>query len=353
MSDVALLLISNGHGEDAVAARIARELPAAASAGLPLVGAGHAYREAGIPVLGPARDLPGGGWSQRSLRAFLRDWRHGWAADLGSALAAARGLAPRLVVGVGDVLPAAFAAVAGLPPIVLVGCNKTDYYADWGESYIAAEVAALRCWDTHVLPRDAPTAERLRRLGLRVEFPGNAIPDLVEPLPPPGDGLAILPGSREDAVANLPLMLAAARQAGVAPERTRVALAPGRADLRALAETNGAAVASLHQALAPAGLVLATAGTASEVAAAHGRPIVAFAGPGPQYTPYFAARQQQLLGEALHLVARDAGAIGETVHRLLSDDAARARAAEAGRSRVGEPGAARRIASLLERRLGI
>ncbi len=351
MSDLDILFISNGHGEDAIAARIARDLAGLALAGIPLVGSGRAYREADIPVLGPARDLPSGGWALRAPGHFLADWRHGWLEGLHGALRAARVVRPRLVVGVGDLLPAGFAAVAGLPPIVLVACNKTDYYAAWGESYVAIEVAALRCWDTDVLPRDEPTAARLARLGLRVSFQGNVMPDLVGPLPPAGPGIALVPGSRADARSNLPIMLAAVRLLGQEAGPVKVALAPGFEDLAGNALTAGVMPTDLAAALAPAGVAIATAGTAAEVAAAHGRPIVAFAGPGPQYTPSFAARQQQLLGDALLLCDRAPEAVAAAIRRVRGDAGLRAKAVSAGRDRIGAPGAAARMAGFLADRL--
>jgi hypothetical protein len=280
----------------------------------------------------------------------MRDWNHGGPAHFRDALDTARSLTPRLVVGVGDLLPAAFAAIAGFPPVVLVGCNKTDYYSAWGESYIAAEIAALRCWNAEVLPRDGLTTGRLARLGLRVRFLGNVIPDLVGPLPPPGHGIALLPGSRGDARVNLPVMVEAIRLAGIVPRQATIALAPGLDDLREIAEAAGINVSTLEGALGSAGVAIATAGTAAEVAAAHGRPVIAFAGPGPQYTPYFAERQRELLGEAIHLLARDATGIGEATQRLRDDRLSKAKAAEAGRQRIGEPGAAARIGEYLARR---
>lgn len=354
LSDPDLLFITNGHGEDAIACRLARELRGQRVAALPLVGEGHAFREAGIEVLGPACGLPSGGWGLRSPRLLVADVGKGWLRTMRESLAAARAVRPRLAVAVGDLLPAAVAALAGLPA-VLVGCNKTDWYGGFGESYLAIEIAALRVWGTEVIPRDRRTHERLCCLGLRSTWAGNVMPDLVEPLPPPGGDVAVLPGSRADARANLPLMLQALRSAGLLKQAgapaVRVTLAPGLEDLAAEAAAAGAEIAGLAEALAPAAVVLGTAGTASEVAAAHGRPIVAFSGPGPQYTPYFAARQKDLLGDALFLCARDAGAIGQAVRAALADPGLRDRAAAAGRERVGEPGGARAIAGVLLDRL--
>jgi uncharacterized protein (TIGR03492 family) len=285
------------------------------------------------------------------------DLHRGWLGDLLARLRALRALRPRRVVGVGDLLPAAAAAIAGLP-CVLVGCNKTDYYSGWGESYLAIEIAALRCWGTEVLPRDLPTCGRLERLGLQTRFLGNVMPDLVGTMPPPGDAVALLPGSRLDARVNLPIMLEAvarwdASESSVRVRRSvHVVLAAGFEDLASTVTRSGAEVCDLARALAPAGVVIATAGTASEVAAAHGRPVVAFPGPGPQYTRSFARRQRDLLGPALLLCDRDPAAIARIAAAAIADPELRAAAAAAGRERVGGVGAARAIASHLSERLG-
>ena len=371
MSDTDLLFVSNGHGEDAIGARIAREIQGFRSAALPLVGGGAPYRNAGITVLGPALALPSGGWGLQRLPFLLADLRRGLIRGWQDALAAARLARPRLVVGIGDVVPAVFAAIAGLPPIVLVGCNKTDYYRTWGESYLAAEIAALRAWDAEVLPRDERTHERLSRLGLRSRFLGNVMPDLVGELPPPGRGIALLPGSREDARINLPVMLEAIKTLhligppasrrlqgtggtpalpGAREVEAKVALAPGLEDLETLARGEGVALADLDGALASAGVAIATAGTAAEVAAAHGRHVVAFPGPGPQYTASFARRQQELLGDAMTLCTRESPAIAAAAARALFDETLMTTTAEIGRERVGRSGAAQRISEYLQSR---
>ncbi|MBU6427562.1 MAG: lipid-A-disaccharide synthase [Cyanobacteria bacterium REEB65] len=343
MPDIDLLFISNGHGEDAIAALLADRLPGHRIAALPLVGEGRPYRASGVPVMGPATALPSGGWGLRDPRRWAKDLAAGAVGQFLGMLAAARTSGAALAVAVGDLLPVLVAAQAGLP-CVLVGCNKTDWYSSWGESYLAIEVAALKAWQVPVFARDGLTQGRLAMLGVAGQFVGNALVDLAGPLPPPADALALLPGSRADAALHLPLMLEAAALTG---RPAHVAIAPGREDLRALAIAAGASVGDLQAALAPAGIALATAGTASEVAAAHGRPIVAFAGPGPQYTKAFALRQKELLGPALTLVDRDPAAIARAAESLLSDRARREIAQGAARERIGIPGQADRVAAAI------
>lgn len=348
MSDIDLLFLANGHGEDAIGARIAAEFRGVRMAAIPLVGTGRAFRAAGVPVLGEGVDAPSGGWGLRQPGFLTKDlvsWT--WLPSLLKAVAVAETSNARLAVAVGDLLPAAFAVQAGLPTI-LVGCNKTDHYTGWGESYLSIDVAALRAWGIAVLPRDEATHRRLATLGLASFWLGNPMVDLVENLPPPGRAVALLPGSRADARANLPLMLEAARLLGLP---AHVALAPGLEDLEATAREAGASTGELAAALAPAGIVLGTSGTASEVAAAHGRPVVAFAGPGPQFTAAFAFRQKDLLGAALILAERTPAAIAGAARDLLDDAVALAAARRTGLERIGSPGGARAVAAFIRSRL--
>ncbi len=107
-----LLCLSNGHGEDAIAVRILRQLQANPQspelAALPLVGEGQAYSQLpNIPIIGPVKQMPSGGFIYMDGREFLRDVNSGllqlvqeqfkivraWAKDGGAILA------------VGDIVP--------------------------------------------------------------------------------------------------------------------------------------------------------------------------------------------------------------------------------------------------------
>ncbi|NLG69538.1 MAG: hypothetical protein GX496_08280, partial [Firmicutes bacterium] len=72
-----LLIVSNGHGEDAIASRLATALaarrPSARMAAFPLVGPGEAYDRAGIPTVFRSRPMPSGGFGGQDPRAFARD----------------------------------------------------------------------------------------------------------------------------------------------------------------------------------------------------------------------------------------------------------------------------------------
>ncbi|MDR7511334.1 MAG: hypothetical protein QN147_04835, partial [Armatimonadota bacterium] len=345
-----ILFVSNGVGEDLIAARIAAELPpGTAVAAYPLVGQG-AY-PAGVPLLNPRRALPGGGFSLRSglrgLRADLRDGLVGlWIAQR-RTLAAQRGRFD-VAVAVGDAYCLWMAARAGAPT-ALVATADSVHIAPTGALPRRVMRRAAR-----VFARDPETAAHLTAHGLPAAAPGNVMMDLVTMhgasfgLDPDTPVVTLLPGSRREAPANAAsLAAAAALVAGTVPEvRFLLAVAPTIRPEAIAARLDGrppiALTTAFWDAVARAAVVMGMAGTANEQAAGLGRPVVAFPGRGPQFGPQFLAMQARLLGEAL-VPCRDATEAASAVVRLLRDPQDRARRGAAGRARMGPPGAAARI----------
>ncbi|MBW4574458.1 MAG: lipid-A-disaccharide synthase-related protein [Aphanothece sp. CMT-3BRIN-NPC111] len=100
-----------------------------------------------------------------------------------------------------------------------------------------------------------------------------------------------------------------------------------------------------------ADLAIAMAGTATEQFVGLGKPAIAIPGKGPQFTPAFAEAQSRLLGPSLIIVEQPTEVAG-VVQQLLRDPDRLQLIAKNGPRRMGEPGAARRIASCLMERLG-
>jgi uncharacterized protein (TIGR03492 family) len=86
------------------------------------------------------------------------------------------------------------------------------------------------------------------------------------------------------------------------------------------------------------------AGTANEQAVGLGKPVVAFPGPGSQFTKKFLAAQKRLLGDSLAAVEGPLEA-GRAVLEILADGDRYRRMAACGRERMGEPGGADRMAA--------
>ena len=366
-----VLFVSNGVGEDLIAAGIAgivQDAGAEATA-YPLVGLG-AY-PTHTSLLDPRRELPSGGFS---FRAGSR----GLGADLAAGIAglwfAQRRTLTRqrdrfdLVVAVGDVYCLWMAAIASPRPVMVataesVRSSRFGLSARW----------VLRRHARHIFARDPDTAEALTAMGLPAEAPGNVMMDLLKRtgetfgLPQETPVVTLLPGSRRDAEENASLMARAADVIAreTADVRFLLAVAPtvsaasimercGTLDAAATASDGGLQIGrarvqlttAFADAVARAWVVLGMAGTANEQAAGLGRPVVAFPGHGAQFGPQFLRTQHQLLGDAL-VPARDWREAAGVVVRLLRDSGERERRGAAGRERMGPPGGTRRIADAL------
>jgi uncharacterized protein (TIGR03492 family) len=374
---VRLVLVSNGHGEDVIAATVARHLRAAGVLleAVPLVGRGTAYAAADIAVGGPADEHPSGGY-------LLTGWRHAWA-DLragwiGSTLRRWRALrrAAATAAGcvvVGDWYALAAAAACSRRPLLYVPSAVSvvawpPEAPAWKAPFGPLELRLMRRAHA-VYPRDAATADWLSGRGVRhVRYLGNPMLDAIDgdaDVGHPAPFLLLLPGTRGDAAFSLPIMLEASRRLRDGPPpivawagggdlplpsgwtATRTGAARGvtdryRHDDGTEVEVARGAFATLVRG---ARVALSTSGTAAEQCAGLGVPLVAFATPGPQYGPTFAAAQRRALGDALTLTAADASAVAEAARGALHDPELRERARRAGERAMGRPGAAAAVAA--------
>jgi uncharacterized protein (TIGR03492 family) len=374
-----VLFVSNGHGEAAIADRIASELRLMMTGAeldhLALVGD---IRSEYLTDVGPRRALPSGGLiAMGNVPNIARDVAAGL---LGLTYAQYRFLrASRrwyaVAVAIGDAYALLMASIARLPTI-FVGTAKSVNVAPYGP----LEERLLRFARARFV-RDEPTAQRLRERGLDVDPAANVIVDLFA-----GDAddaraqraagdfspvLALFPGSRESAYEDAAFLTSVVR--GLAAQRTSAgallsiassldvqrfaAIAqrdgwtvdPGSDDVTPFALRDGdrtvvrAWRGSLAPLLARADLVLGQAGTANEAAAAAGIPVVAFEHANDRGT-WYRKRQRGLLGEALAIFPADLESAVADTGALLDDPLRRARMGEEGRARMGPPGGARRIA---------
>jgi uncharacterized protein (TIGR03492 family) len=379
MAGRSVLLLSNGHGEDAVAARLARALaearPDLELLAFPTVGVGRAFASAPVRRVGPLRALPSAGMTFRSVAKFADDLRAGLLSTTVAQIRALRAAAPSIVVSVGDVWAETLALLprsrARYAVQTLVSVRMDDGRPILGprvlrERITPVERVLLRRAFRRVYARDEETAEALRRQALTgATWLGNPMVDELSVGVARDEGgarrppvVVLLPGSRDHADASLERMLAALASLGdlvalvpwardeaprlseawtaVASDGDEQVVRAGSAEVRIL--RNGFA-----EALARADLAIGTAGTAHEQAAGVGVPVIAFAW-GTGYTDTFLAAQRRLLGDAVEVVAPATGAIASAVRRLLDDPAERRRRGEVGRARMGPPGASRAIA---------
>jgi uncharacterized protein (TIGR03492 family) len=343
-----LLLISNGHGEDLSGARLGQGLlkRGLIVEAMPLVGHGSAYRQVGIPVLGPTRDFSTGGLGYTSLRGRLTELRQGQLPYLLGRLLAVwrrRQLCDWVVV-VGDVLPVLAAWLTARPMAVYLVAYSSHYEGrlrlPWPCGWLLRGSRVALLWS-----RDALTARDLaRQLRRPAAFVGNPFQDaesVIAAIPPVRTGepvLGLLPGSRlPEALANVLLMLdVLTRLPTPWPSRLRILVAlvsslppeaiataarprgwrlerpaPRTADPCHLCRGNLRLELITDQfwwVLHSSDLLLAMAGTASEQAVGLGKPVLQLAGPGPQFTAGFAEAQRRLLGPAVSCAAGPMGA---------------------------------------------
>ena len=387
-----LTLLSNGHGEDVVAVELVRALrqrrPDLRLQAFPIVDTGSAYQAADVPLLGPRRALPSGGFAFHSLEYLWRDLRAGLLPLTLAQLRALRRLDTDVLLVVGDIYAQALSAFVRtrarfvVQPLVSAwlsrGFDPRRPNRLLMENITYLERALMRHLATQVYLRDAPTAAMLCRHGLsHVQALGNPMLDALKgtPIAALADEpfvVALLPGTRLHTPKALSLMLDALGRL----ERVTAVVAWAGAALPPLPgwerrdggdETGllvsllrGGAAVHLYEGrfadvLASADLVIGTAGTANEQAASLGLPLLSFALP-PHYTEAYTRNQKRLLGAALTLVEADPRRIAEQVEQLRGDPGRRAAALRSGRQRMGQPGGARAIVDdLLQRavRLGV
>ena len=337
-----LLLVSNGHGEDLSGAHLGRALVRLGGhpVAFPLVGHGEAYQQLGIPKQPVAtRSFPTHGMGYQSLGGVLQELRNGQTIDgLRRSITAAR-LARHhdAVVAVGDVVPVVVAHLSRRPAFCYLVAYSSHYEGRLRLPWSCGPSLRSKRF-LGVFSRDRFTAADLStQLGRRVEFLGNPFLDAVAvgtiPLPSlPHPRVGLLPGSRlPEALNNLALMLAMLLQLPQHPGRGPLGLAAALVKditvdhLAAVAAQQGwrlqrhrprcpgaAALELVHgdlgvelywgrfaDVLHGSQLLVAMAGTATELAVGLEKPILQIPGAGPQFTPRFAEAQRRLLGPAV------------------------------------------------------
>lgn len=376
-----ILFVSNGHGEAAIADRIAQDVhqldPAIEIDHFPLVGESRATY---MREVGPRELMPSGGLiAMGNLRNIARDVGSGL---IGLTLRQrrflrrSRGTYDR-VVAIGDVFALLMALAAGAP-VTYVGTAKSVRVAPYGRGERIVLRRARR-----IFVRDEPTAERLRAQRVAAEAPGNVIVDLFGDEDVRADeaargfdpAIAVFPGSRASAYADAGFLMQVLR--AVAQSRPALggvlSIAP-LLDIDAFAATLRAAGMSVERRederipfvvrdgervlarawrgtigplLSRVQMVIGQAGTANEAAAAAGVPVVAFERERDRKGAWYRMRQHGLLGEALAVLPGDLPSAAQGLAALLDDPQRRTAMGAHGRERMGAPGGARAIAQTL------
>ncbi|PZU98056.1 MAG: hypothetical protein DCE90_05975 [Pseudanabaena sp.] len=385
--------MSNGNGEDLNACEVLKALCAnyadVETVALPLVGDGNAYRRAGVEIVTPTKALPSGGFAYMSVTKQIEDFRSGLIALTWQQIKAARKCSKTcdFVFATGDVLPALFAYLTGLPyAMFLVSSSafyENRYIPRWEQALM---MRSPRC--KQILTRDAYSADLIRQRGYQnASFLGYPIMDVLEPtgkdlcLSSDAPAIALLTGSRlPEAAENLVLQMclceAISQEFAPQPVQFRAALVPSMMPL--LPEIAAQAgwqydegklyhgriiILCFSDAFADilhsCDLAIGMAGTAVEQAVGLGKPVVQIIGNGPQFSYRFAEAQQRLLGLSVQTIGKEAATseilleAARYVQRALGDREYLEKCKINGLERLGTKGASERLAKAIATNLGI
>ncbi len=385
-----VLFISNGYGEDNVAAHVAGELqrkyPTLLVFGFPTVGGGRFYTDNGIPLLGEGIRMPSEGFV-RSAKDLLRDMSRGLfikTFGMGRKLRAAAGNADFLVVA-GDpylLLFTSLFARTGRSRKVFIGTLQSEWYESrrpFKEHYSAVERLWLNWFCRLAIARDMKTAQYLksRGLGFATSF-GNPMMDCLvvrkkRLLPEDRTVIGILPGSKREAYDNFGKITEIAAQLVRNSGESRnylfaVALSPNL-DIEELVsryrllkvgvferapvftayrtEKNGLelliSTSCFGNVISESDALIGLSGTGNEQAVGLGKPVFGFWGEGPQITKKFMEAQKRLLGPSLFIFPPRPSAIARKIGEVLDDAVLLKRSEENGRLRMGGRGSVERI----------
>jgi uncharacterized protein (TIGR03492 family) len=331
-----ILFISNGYGEDLIASNLIKAFAHLALNDpkmpidilpLPLVGSGQAYTNAGYPPLLTNSILPSGGFI-KSFSLLAKDIKHGLLRQIKNQLFLIRQISKQadFTICIGDVYALLISSF----------CNKTPKYflptakSNLIQKHSFLETLIIRKLSTLLFPRDLQTTDYFHKMGLNASFYGNPI---IACLPPvkalsfpnlKATTIALLPGSREEAYANLAHMLKIC--AHIYARNDQISFILAKSNHLSLTKFSHALPSShwqfhasptqpflLHKptknrlliseaftnVLLVSKLVIGLSGTANEQAVYIGKNVLTFPGFGPQSSKTRFLEQKRLLGSNL------------------------------------------------------
>jgi len=392
---IGVLFVSNGYGEDNVAAHIAAVLNKQhvdiSVSGFPTVGSGRFYTECGVALAGSGIRMPSEGFV-RSARDLAGDVRRGLVSEtlrMGKRVRHAAAEADYIVV-TGDpylLLYTTLFTKAERPRKIFIGTLQSEWYGSgrpFKEHYSILERLWLRLFCGLAIARDAKTAAYLQEKGVRhaVSF-GNPMMDCFA-VPQarifPGDRtvIGILPGSKQEAYANFGTIIETVEALMTRSGKKQnylfaVAISPHlaveelqkRFGLRQAGPCKYDPAFSVYRTkdrgielhvtsrrfggvIEEADLVIGLSGTGNEQAAGLGKPVVGFWGEGPQITRKFMEAQKRLLGVSLFLCPPDPVTVARRIEEVLEDKGLLQSVSNNGRERMGGTGSVTSIARRIE-----
>jgi|GEM_PF-409682 len=365
-----ILLVSNGHAEDLTAAAIGAQLrqarPQMDIRALPLVGLGKAYDKNGIENLGIKKIIPSGGFAKEGMRYLFRDLIAGLLGSLFRQILILRNESKRtdLVVCMGDVFLVALCGFfTGKPIIFIDGPNSIRI-----KEYFPVERWLMGSFCRKIIVQDKETAEYLQKKGLPGLYLGTWVMDYV-PVAGEDFGIAqdrtvigILPGTRQEAYANLGLILEVFdrmyrsdnKLVGLIAstlEHEKIKVQSWELSGDQLRSKSGAtaliAQGKFGDVCVRSKLVIGLAGIANEQAVGFGTPVVCFPGHGPQTTLRRFKEIHKITGDSMAILSGSTEEIARQTLDILNDPRRLAKMKDIGLKSKPDRGAVPRIASLI------
>lgn len=361
-----VMVTSNGYGEDAIgsilAEHLARRFKGISVRAFPVVGQGMDYSKRGIPVVENPFVSPTGGVIKYSIRDLVMEIRAGLLKNISRQLKIWRNFRGkfRTVICVGDVyLLLQTLWGQGQLPVLMATAKTVRLSGHWKLERFLLRHRCRRVWT-----RDEETAGEMISNNVDAVYSGNPIMDLLCDNNE-GDSpwtrdeeisrILLLPGSRERAYRDMSLILQTALllKDMIRAEFTLV-IAPSIRIGRMIRENPGWSFVgdtlqkgnfrirvlkgNLVGAAGSADIVLGFGGTANQLCAGMGKPVVSMVEKGKNV-------QKKLLGDAESLVPGTPGSLASEIRRIMCSREEYIRMSRAGLERLGAPGA---INSLLE-----
>lgn len=401
-----LLVLSNGHGEDEIAVRIIEQLQNITNnlelAALPIVGQGYAYKKINISIAGRVQQMPSGGFIYMGGNPLWQDLRGGLIQLTSDQIKLVRrwGKGGGCILAVGDIVPLIYAYFSQAN-YAFVGTAKSEYYlrdesgwlakTSWLEKNFGSVYLPWERWLMSrpackaVFPRDSLTTKILQQCSIPAFDLGNPMMDGIttetekmQQVVTNKLSILLLPGSRmPEALNNWQRILTAVAELLQALKQEQlefIAAIATALNLKPFLEsaiTQGWQIKAEHfqnatltkdkvtlilsqnsyqQLLQQANMAIAMAGTATEQFVGLGKPAIIMPGEGPQFTYAFAEAQSRLLGCSIIMVDSPTE-VGAAIAKFINDPNLLAQISLNGKRRMGEAGAAYRIAQCLQNRM--
>lgn len=382
-----ILMVSNGHGEDLIAANLVKEVLKKAKKEqinigvLPIVGKGDHFQNLPVDIIGPQNELPSGGFARNSFINLLKDLRAGLLSSIYKQIKTLKKSKNKydLSVVVGDVYILLLTGFFKGGNIIFLPTAKSEYI----NSHYTVEKQIMKKYADIVLPRDQKTKEDLVKHGVKADFFGNLMMDCFDikkldfNLEKNSIKIGILPGSRKEVYQNMmdfinvieklerlkkvkyEFLTAVTGNFSVNKFRKKlltlnwkvIKSANEHVRLKMQSKNGYSNVNIIYNGfgdvLDQAKLFMGMAGTANEQAAGMGKPVIIFPGTGAQFDYEFAADQKRLLGEGVKFVERNFKNVAYSIIELLEDDNEYQKRSEAGKKRMGDRGAIKKVSKLL------